>query len=120
MLLYATFSVGWAGNDLLRGGQLETWADIGMIVFGALLALSAVVSRARVPGGLPFAAAALLGLQALDVHNSTHLETGLALQVARAALGLLLIGMAFVGGLPSRVASRGNRAEGSRPPPSAP
>jgi hypothetical protein len=120
MFLYATFSIGWAGNDLVRGAQLEAWAGVAMVVFGLLLALSAAFLRARIPGGLPFAIAALLGLQALDVHNAVHLETGLAAQVARGALGLLLIGIAFVGGLPRRGQGRGTgrspAADRHRPP----
>jgi hypothetical protein len=120
MFLYATFSIGWAANDLFNGAQLETWAEIGIVVFGALLALSAALLRAQIPGGLPFAVAALLGLQALDVHNAVHLETGLPAQLARAAVGLVLIVMAFLGSLRRRGTAAGRSpATGNPRPPAA-
>lgn len=102
MSLYATYSIGWAANDLFQGAQLETWADAGMIGFGALLAFAVVLVRARIPGGLAFAVAALLGLQALDVHNAAHLDTSLGLQVARAAYGCAIVATVVIGGLRGR------------------
>ena len=102
MSLYAVYSMGWAAIDLFRGAQLETWAEVGLIGFGALLAFASIVVRARIPGGLAFTVAALLGLQALDVHNAAHLDTPLGLQVARAAFGLVVAAAVWIGGLERR------------------
>ncbi len=104
MSLYGTYSIGWAANDLFQRHQVESWAAWAVIAFGVLLVLAALVTRSRVPGGLPMAAAALLGLQALDVHNAAHLETPLWAQLGRAVVGGLLLGLAFYGGLPARAA----------------
>ena len=98
MSLYAVYSMGWAANDLFHRAQLEVWAEVGLIAFGALLAFAAVIVRARIPGGVAFTAAALLGLQALDVHNAAHLDTSLGAQVARAAAGVVIVAAVWVGG----------------------
>jgi hypothetical protein len=52
--------------------------------------------RVRLPGGLAFAIGALLGLQALAVHNAVHLDAGLAPQVGRAVLAAVLVALASV------------------------
>ncbi len=67
MFAYGAYSVVWAIVDLLRGARLELWAELGLMLFGLLLALSAAFVRVRLPGGLAFAIGALLGLQALAV-----------------------------------------------------
>ena len=40
MLAYGIYSAGWAAADLMRGARLELWAELGLMVFGALLALA--------------------------------------------------------------------------------
>lgn len=102
MSLYGTYSIGWAANDLYQRQQLESWAAWAVMGFGVLLVLAALVARARIPGGLPMIAAALLGLQAADVHNAAHLDTPLWAQVGRAVAGAVLLGLAFYGGLPAK------------------
>jgi hypothetical protein len=97
MFSYGTYSFAWAIVDLFRGAHLELWAEIGLIFFGLLLVLSAAFVRVRVPGGLAIAISALLGLQALAVHNAAHLNGGVAPQIARAALALALVGCAAAG-----------------------
>jgi hypothetical protein len=94
MFIYGAYSSVWAVVDLLRGARLELWAEGGMILFGLLLVLSAAFVRVRLPGGLAFAVGAMLGLQALAVHNSVHLASGLTPQILRAAVSLALIGLA--------------------------
>ena len=84
MFLYGMYSVGWAALDLIRGARLELWAELGLIVFGALLMLASAFVRVRLPGGLAFALGALLGLQALAVHNAAHLDTGVQPQIVQA------------------------------------
>lgn len=97
MSAYGIYSVGWAVNDLLWGARLELWADLGMLLFGALLGLSAALVRANIPGGLAFAVGSMLGLQALAVHNAVHLESGMSPQIGRAALAVVLVALASAG-----------------------
>jgi hypothetical protein len=90
MLADGAYSIGWAGVDLVREAWLELGADLGQMMFGRSLGLSAAVVRARVPGGLALAVGALLGLQAVALHNAAHLESSVTLQVGRAVLGMAL------------------------------
>jgi hypothetical protein len=101
MLTYGMFSAGWAVADLVRGAQLEVWAELGLIAFGALLALAAAFVRVRLPGGLAFAIGAMLGLQALAVHDAVHLGGGVAPQIARASIAVVLVAMALSDARPS-------------------
>src|ERR1700704_4366117 len=94
MLLYGLYSVGWAAADLIRGARLELWAELGLIVFGTLLVLAAAFVRVRLPGGLAFAIGALLGLQALAVHDAVHLQTGVTPQIVRGVIALVLVALA--------------------------
>lgn len=103
MFAYGVYSVAWVGIDLLGGRRLELWAEAGVAAFGLLLALSAAFVRVRLPGGLAFAMSALLGLQALAVHNAVHLEVGVPAQVARGVFAGALVALAYLG---SRQASR--------------
>ena len=73
MFSYGTYEMVWAALDLFRGARLELWAELGLIFFGLLLVLAAAFVRVRLPGGLAFAIGALLGLQALAVHDAVHL-----------------------------------------------
>jgi hypothetical protein len=97
MFSYGIYSVGWAAVDLLRGARLELWAELGLTAFGALLALAAAFVRVRLPGGLAFAIGAMLGLQALAVHDAAHLGGGLAPQIARGGVALMLACLAYAG-----------------------
>jgi hypothetical protein len=101
MFLYGIYSVGWAAADLIRGARLELWAELGLIAFGALLALAAAFVRVRLPGGLAFAIGAMLGLQALAVHDAVHLGGGVSGQVVRGSIALVLIGLALSDAQPS-------------------
>jgi hypothetical protein len=94
MFSYGVYSVGWAAADLIRGARLEWWAELGLIVFGTLLVLAAAFVRVRLPGGLAFAIGALLGLQALAVHDAVHLGTGIAPQIVRGVIALVLVVLA--------------------------
>lgn len=100
--VYGTWAIAWGAYDLARLERVETWAAGAVIAFGLLLLLGSVIARVRIPGGLPIVAAALLGLQALDVHNASHLGTPLPWQWARALVSALLMAAAFYGGLPHR------------------
>ncbi len=94
MLVYGLYSMGWALLDLMRGARLELWAELGLMLFGLLLSLSAAFVRVRLPGGLAFAIGALLGLQALAVHDAVHLATGVAPQIVRGIVAVVLVLMA--------------------------
>lgn len=97
MLAYGMYSIAWALVDIVRGAQLEWWAELGIMIFGVLLVLSVALVRSAVPGGLFFAGAALLGLQSSAVHTAAHLGSGLAPQIARAVLGACLLVLAWSG-----------------------
>ena len=97
MLTYGVYSVGWAVADLIRGARLELWAELGSMLFGTLLALAAAFVRVRLPGGVAFAIGAMLGLQALAVHEAVHLETGVAPPIVRGAIALVLVALALGG-----------------------
>jgi hypothetical protein len=95
MFLYGVYSIGWAVVDLIGGARLELWAELGLILFGVLLVLAAAFVRVRLPGGLAFAIGAMLGLQALAVHAAAHLPTGIAPQIVRGSIALVLVAMAL-------------------------
>lgn len=97
MFAYGVYSVVWVAVDLIGGRRLELWAEGGVAAFGLLLTLSAAFVRVRLPGGLAFAMSALLGLQALAVHNAVHLEIGIPAQVARGLLAGALVALAYQG-----------------------
>jgi hypothetical protein len=98
MLTYGLYSAGWAVIDLARGARLELWAEVGLIVFGLLLALSAAFVRVALPGGLALAIGAMLGLQALAVHTSVHVAPGLVPQITRAVFAAVLVALAYCSG----------------------
>lgn len=94
MFVYGLYSMGWAVLDVIRGARLELWAELGLMLFGLLLALSAAFVRVRLPGGLAFAIGAMLGLQALAVHDAVHLASGITPQVVRGVVAVVLVLMA--------------------------
>ncbi|HVC18593.1 MAG TPA: hypothetical protein VNE16_00840 [Vicinamibacterales bacterium] len=96
---YGAYSAIWGLAALLRGTHLEWWADLALILFGLLLMLSAAFVRVTLPGGFAFALGALLGLQALAIHNAAHLtgRVDLAPQLGRGAFSALLLAMAWLG-----------------------
>ena len=94
MLVYGVYSIGLAVADLFSGARLELWAELGLMLFGMLLVLAAAFVRVRLPGGLAFAIGALLGLQALAVHDAAHLGTGVTPQIVRAVVAVGLVSLA--------------------------
>ena len=97
MFSYGVYSLGLAVADLVRGARLELWAELGLMAFGAPLVLAAAFVRVRLPGGLALAIGAMLGLQALAVHDAAHLGGGLAPQIARGGVALTLACLAYAG-----------------------
>jgi hypothetical protein len=101
MFLYGIYSVGWAAMDLIRGARLELWAELGLLAFGALLMLASAFVRVRLPGGLAFAIGAMLGLQALAVHDAVHLGGDVSDQIVRGSIAIVLIALALSDAPPS-------------------
>jgi hypothetical protein len=113
MFSYGVYEMVWAALDLFRGARLELWADLGLMFFGLLLVLAAAFVRVKLPGGLAFAIGALLGLQALAVHDAVHLGDGLAPQVGRGVLAVSLVALAFGGTVTGAQTSREPQGPGS-------
>ena len=97
LFAYGVYSIVWPLVDLLRGARLELWAELGLMLFGLMLTLSAAFVRVRLPGGIALALGAMLGLQALAVHSAVHLADGLAPQIGRALLAGALLALARAG-----------------------
>jgi len=100
MLAYGLYSAGLGLAGLLGFVALEVWANLGLIVSGLLLALAAAFVRVRLPGGLALALSAILGLQALALHNDLHFygATTVPPQALRGACAALLLVLAYAGG----------------------
>jgi hypothetical protein len=113
MFLYGVYSIGWAVADLVRGARLELWAELGLVAFGTLLALAAAFVRVRLPGGLAFAIGAMLGLQALAVHDAVHLGGSVPAQILRGAMAVVLIALALSDAPPSPVRPAPDSGRGS-------
>jgi hypothetical protein len=113
MFVYGIYSVGWAAADVVRGARLELWAELGLMAFGALLALAAAFVRVRLPGGLAFAIGAMLGLQALAVHDAVHLGGGVAPQVVRGSIAVVLVALALSDARPAPAPRARGSARGS-------
>jgi hypothetical protein len=97
---YGLYSVVAAALDLVGTHRLEVLVDLATLFLGLLLLLAAAFVRVLIPGGLALAIAALLGLQALAVHNTPHLWGAFILgpQVVRGAIAAALIALAYFGG----------------------
>lgn len=100
MLVYGVWSAGRAVLDLVATRRFEIAADLAALVFGLLLLLAAPLVRVRMPGGLALAIGALLGLQALSLHEAAHRygEIALVPQLTRGLFALTLVLLACVGG----------------------
>jgi hypothetical protein len=86
MVGYGLCAVGMGVAGLAGFYDLELPAHLASILFGLLLILAAAFVRMLVPGGLAFAIAALLGLQALALHAAVHVH-GDPLVVRQIAIG---------------------------------
>ncbi len=97
---YGLYALAGALADLIFLTRLELWANLGGAVLGVALLFSAVLVRAGVPGGLLFALGGLLGLQALNLHNSMHLYGSIQVidEGARAVFGAVLMLLGWLGG----------------------
>ncbi len=96
---YGLYSAVYGAVDLFRPESLEIWADLTLIVFGLVLTVSAAFVRVLIPGGLALAIGALLGLEAIALHNSAHFY-GRVLPlplVVQGAFSASLVLLAYVG-----------------------
>jgi hypothetical protein len=100
MVGYGLYSVVAAVLDLVGAHRLEVLVDLATVFLGLLLLLAAAFVRVLIPGGLALAIAALLGLQALAVHNTPHLWGAFILgpQIVRGVIAAALVALAYVGG----------------------
>ena len=96
---YASYAVGWSLLDIILWSTLEVWANLATMVAAALLVPAAVLVRARIPGGLPLAFAALVGVQAISLHNSMHIhgEIWVLGESLRGAFGAGMMALAVIG-----------------------
>ena len=81
MFIYGGYSFAGRPSTWCEAPGSSSGPRAGLMIFGLLLALSAAFVRVRLPGGLAVAIGAMLGLQALAVHNAVHLAGGLASQI---------------------------------------
>ena len=99
MVGYGLYSAGSGVIDIFGRSALELWADLGLIVFGAMLMIAAALVRVVIPGGLALALGAMFGLQALALHSAAHLYGQVVPlpQLARALFAATLVLLAYMG-----------------------
>jgi len=99
IISYALYAIGWSLLDLVVWSRLEVWANLTTMAAAALLAPAAVLVRARIPGGLPLAFAALVGVQAISLHNSMHIHGDIWVlgESLRGAFGAAVMALAWAG-----------------------
>ncbi len=114
MFLYGLHDVVAGSADLIGAGTLEWWADVWRMLAGAMLMLAAALVRVSMPGGLALAVAALLGLQAISLHNDAHFYGRLLLlpQAMRALFSVILVALAYFGWGTSGTPEDTQRADG--------
>lgn len=97
---YGAYAAIAALVDLVGQSRLELWVDLLEVVFGALLVLAAAFVRVGIPGGLALAIGAMLGLQALALHDAAHMYGAVALapQIARGIFAGTLALLGWWGG----------------------
>jgi hypothetical protein len=100
MAIYGGYEATSHVIDLASIRRLEPVADLMGVGLGGLLLLAAAFVRVQIPGGIPLAASALLGLQALALHDQPHRygDVILAWQLLRGGIAALLLGLAYFGG----------------------
>ena len=93
MAIYGLYSIVVGAADVL---DLEWWANLWLVVAGAMLLLAAIFVRASMPGSLALAIGGLLGLQSIsDPHAYGQLLV--IPQVARAVFAGALVLLARLG-----------------------
>lgn len=102
MFGYGLYSFGEGLWDLVVRSRLELPAVAMLLVLGAVLMLAAAFVRVRLAGGVELAAAAILALQGLALHNAVHLDGGIRLipQLLRGLFALALLTVGFARGRP--------------------
>jgi hypothetical protein len=96
----AAYGLYAAVSALAGASRLEIWIVVLEVLFAALLVLASAFVRVSVPGGLALATGAMLGLQALAIHDAAHLYGAIAVapQVARGLLAATLVLLGWIGG----------------------
>ena len=96
---YGLYEIGFGVSELIAFHRLELWAALASIALGLILVLAAALVRVMLPGGLELALGALLGLQALALHNVVHTSAAPTVtpHLSRGVLAILLIALAYIG-----------------------
>ena len=99
MFLYGIYSVATGVIDLVGPLSLDIWADIMLIFLGGWLMIASAFVRIGTPGCLAFAMGSLFALQALSLHNTSHLKGVIdpIPEFIRGTLVAILILMAYLG-----------------------
>jgi hypothetical protein len=102
MFAYGLYSLCAGLWDLLVTSRLELLAVALLVGLGSVLMLAAPFVRVRLAGGVELAAAAMLALQGLALHNAAHTEAGITIvpQLLRGLFALALLTVGFARGRP--------------------
>jgi hypothetical protein len=100
MVGYGLYAIVTGVLDLVRVHRLEVLVDLATVLLGLALLLAAAFVRVLIPGGLALGIGALLGLQALAIHNTPHLYGTFVLtpQIVRGSFAAALVALAYFGG----------------------
>lgn len=96
---YGLYAAGRGVFDLIALHDFEILIDLAMLVFGLMLIVAAALVRVVIPGGLALAIGAMLGLQAVAIHNAVHLygDAVILPQVVLAGAAAALVALAAYG-----------------------
>lgn len=83
---YGLYAAARGVLDLVALHDFEIIIGLALVVFGLMLIVAAALVRVVIPGGLALAIGAMLGLQALAIHNAVHLYGDAAI-LPQAVLG---------------------------------
>jgi hypothetical protein len=104
LAVYGVYSAGLGLVDFFGVYGLDWWADAALLALGLVLVLGAAFVRLLIPGAFALAAGALLGLQALSLHNDAHFYGRVLVfpQVVRGVMAAGLLLLAYTGARQSR------------------
>lgn len=96
---YGLYAAARGLIDLAAQHDFEIIIGLALVVFGLILIVAAALVRVVIPGGLALAIGAMLGLQAVAIHNAVHLYGDAAIlpQVALGCAAAALVTLAVYG-----------------------
>jgi hypothetical protein len=100
LALYGGYAATVHAIDIVGSAPLEPLANLTAIGLGGILIVAAAFVRVRIPGAIPLAAGALLGLQALALHDQAHRygDVIVSWQLVRGGVAAALVALAYFGG----------------------